>query len=293
MKKLPLIFLCFLIFILVVSAAFYLAFKQRDTVEKQTFLMDAPIRIKVTGPNPSQLVDQALSRLFHFSELFNKFDKNSELSKLNRQAGEKPVRLSPELLAIIVESKKMNRLTYGEFDVTLGYNADLRISPLKREVYLKRKGVEVDLGGIAKGFAAAVIRDELIKSGAEKGIIDMHSTIAVFGNKKWKIGIQHPREEKKLLGLIELSDGQSLATSGDYERGKHIINPIKKQPATACQSVTIIGNNATATDALSTAVFAMGPKRGLKLIESLGGIEGLIVDDKGALIKSSGFKFVE
>ena len=120
-------------------------------------------------------------------------------------------------------------------------------------------------------------------------MIDMRSTIAVFGPKVWEIGVQHPRQPSVLLGKVKLSGNQSLATSGDYERGQHIIDPSTQAPATRCQSVTIIGSNAAETDALATAVFVLGPDQGLQLIEYLPGFEALIIDRDGQQVKTEGF----
>ena len=124
-------------------------------------------------------------------------------------------------------------------------------------------------------------------------MIDMRSSIAVFGDKTWKIGVQHPRDSTALLGVVELTHGQSLATSGDYERGQHILDPRTGEPADKCQGVTVIGQNAAIADALATAVFVLGPRQGLRLVELLPEIEALIVDREGKIIQSSGFELIE
>ncbi|MFH1683474.1 MAG: FAD:protein FMN transferase, partial [Candidatus Margulisiibacteriota bacterium] len=92
-----------------------------------------------------------------------------------------------------------------------------------------------------------------------------------------------------LLGTIELKDGQSLATSGDYERGKHIIDPRTGRPANLCQSVTVIGKNAAETDALSTAIFVLGPEEGMKLVRKLD-VKAVIVSKNGIIYDNFGFK---
>ncbi|MEE8637750.1 MAG: FAD:protein FMN transferase, partial [Candidatus Margulisiibacteriota bacterium] len=200
--------------------------------------------------------------------LFSKFNPQSEIYELN--SGKK-IRLSSDTSRILKEAKRLSKLTHGAFDVTLG-----------------QAGGEIDLGAIAKGYAVESARKVLLKKGAESGMINLRSSIAVFGPKTRKVGIQHPRDRDRLIGIVELKNGQSLATSGDYERGKHVIDPRTGKPAQDCQGVTVIGKNAAETDALSTAVFVLGPKSGMKLVESLHEIEALIIDRNGKIISSSG-----
>ncbi len=100
-----------------------------------------------------------------------------------------------------------------------------------------------------------------------------------------------------MVGIVALAPGQALSTSGDYERyiemnGKrynHIIDPKTGYPADSCRSVTVITDDATVADALSTAAFVMGPVKGLKALASRGGTEGLIIDSEGKLHETPGF----
>ncbi len=111
------------------------------------------------------------------------------------------------------------------------------------------------------------------------------------------IGIQDPRDSNRLLGEIHFNEG-AVATSGDYERFfikdgvryHHILDPATGYPAKRSRSVTIAAENPTLADALSTSVFVMGAVSGMELIESLDGVEGLIVDSDGRILKSSGFE---
>lgn len=231
--------------------------------------MGTPVRVKIKGPNASRLAKLAIEEIKRLDKLFSKFNPQSEVYQLNSG---KEVQLSSDTSRILKQAKGFSKLTRGAFDITLG-----------------RSDAKIDLGAIAKGYAVESARSLLLKKGAKSGMIDMRSSISVFGPKTWKVGIQHPRDKEKLIGTIELKHGQSLATSGDYERSKHIIDPRTGKPASGCQSVTLIGKDATETDALSTAVFVLGPVGGMKLIESLSEIEALIIDRNGKIIKSSGF----
>jgi len=256
-----------LIILLLIVFAFIRSYpKFGSSAEKNAYVMGTPVRVKVTGANAGRLGDLGIEEIRRLDQLFSTFKPQSEISRLN--AGEK-IKLSLDASKILEQSARIKKSTDGAFDV-------------------KYSG-KIDLGAIGKGYAVESSRQLLMKLGAKSAIIDMRSSIAVMGPKTWKIGIQHPRKKNKLLGVTELSDGQSLATSGDYERGLHIIDPRIHEPAETCWSVTIVGTNATETDALSTAVYVLGAKKGLALIESLPGIEGLIIVGEKKIVKSSGF----
>ncbi len=177
------------------------------------------------------------------------------------------------------------------------------LNDAKKTVFLKEPGMSMGLGGIAKGYAvdsaislvdAMGIKNIIIKAG---GDMRVQGTV---GGKLWSIGIRHPRSKDKLLASLPLKD-ISISTSGDYEHFfikdrvlyHHIIDPRTGFPARGCRSVTIIGPDTMTTDALSTAVFVLGPKKGMDLVESLRGIETIIVDSDGVLHTSSGVRGLE
>lgn len=257
--------------------------------ERSAYLMGTTVRVKVLGVNSPELAQLGLERLEQLDALFSKFRTSSEVELINRFAGKVPVAVSPDTFACISQAAALNQLTNGAFDITLGRPWALRLDGKNEKVFLSDKEASLDLGGIGKGYAAEAVRRLLLKSGAKSGMIDMRSTIAVFGPRTWSIGIQHPREKGRLLGSVTLKNGQSLATSGDYERGQHIIDPLTRQAAALCQSVTVIGENAAEADALATAICVMGPEQGLQLIESLPNKEVLIIDEQGNVTRSSGF----
>ena len=157
----------------------------------------------------------------------------------------------------------------------------------------------LNLGGVAKGYIVKKAFEALEKEGVERAIIRAGGDMAVFGadaDTPFIIGIQHPRK-KKLLGEAHVYDG-AVSTSGDYERffmkeGKryhHILDPKTGWPAKGTRSVTIIAKDHTLADGLSTAVFVLGPEKGMALVESLESVEGVIVDENGVVTRSSGFK---
>jgi thiamine biosynthesis lipoprotein len=126
-----------------------------------------------------------------------------------------------------------------------------------------------------------------------------HASISAGGDSRiigdrlgqpWSVGIQHPRQEDQMSAVLPLVD-TAVSTSGDYERYfekdgvryHHILDPDTGRSATGSWSVTILGPEATLTDALSTSVFVLGPERGLALIDQLPGIDAIIIDPNGDL----------
>ena len=163
-----------------------------------------------------------------------------------------------------------------------------------------KKGMKLDLGGIAAGYAVDKGIDAIKKCGINNALINAGGDIRVTGeseNSKWKIGILHPREENKLINTLTLKD-ISVTTSGDYRKyfvsgGKryhHILNPNTGLPTEGVQSVTIIAPLAVDSDALATTVFVLGKNKGMELIEKLKDVEGIIIDSDGLAIYSSGAK---
>jgi thiamine biosynthesis lipoprotein len=167
-------------------------------------------------------------------------------------------------------------------------------------VELKRKGMRIDLGGIAKGYAVDRAYELLRSMGYRNMIVNAGGDMRVGGRKQkgpWVIGIQDPRDRSRILATLDAGD-VSIATSGDYERYfevdgiryHHLLNPFAGFPARQCRSVTILAKDALSADALATAVFVMGPQEGERFIEAMEGVEGLIVSADGEIIVSEGLK---
>ena len=157
-----------------------------------------------------------------------------------------------------------------------------------KTVFFKNTGTQIDLGGIGKGYAVDMAARVLKQNGIKSALINFSGNIYTFGvppgRESWIIGLQHPRESEGLLGTFEIKD-KAVSTSGDYEKfftieGKrysHIIDPRTGSPVKSIVSVTIVTDNATRADALSTGVFVLGQEKGMALIEKLPDVEGIII----------------
>lgn len=155
-------------------------------------------------------------------------------------------------------------------------------------------GMKIDLGGIAKGYAVDRAIEVLKQRGIDKALVNLGGNIFALGSSRrglWQVGLQHPTIKERIWATIEL-DNEAVATSGNYERffdfrGKrygHIINPGTGRLVDNVLSVTIIAKTALQADGLSTAVFVLGAEAGMELIESIEGVEGVLItkDGKGS-----------
>ena len=307
------------------------AYADEGGFKKSKKLMGTEMEITVVSADEKaahKVIDAAFAEIRRIEELMSTYIPESQISKINSAAGKKAVKVDHELLRLIKRAVEYAEMTEGGFNIAVGpliklwrvseggnipkkdeikktheiidYR-DIVINEKKETVFLKKNGMAIDLGGIAKGYASDRAEIVLKKNGIVSGIVAVAGDINAFGKKedgnKWRVGIQHPRKKGKFIGIIELED-EAVSTSGDYERffirdGKryhHIIDPKTGEPAGKCQSVTIIAKEATATDALSTGIFVMGPEKGMELIERLPDVEGIIIDAKGNMAVSSGLK---
>lgn len=169
-------------------------------------------------------------------------------------------------------------------------------------VFIDQAGTKISLGGIAKGYAVDKAAKVLDDAGLTAFYVQAGGDLFARGKKPdgnaWQAGIRDPRgPDGSYFAMIDLSD-HAFSTAGDYERsyivdGKryhHIIDPHTGYPATASRSVTIFANTAYQADAIDDAVFILGPKKGLELVESIDGMAAVIVDDKNNLWVSDRLK---
>lgn len=253
---------------------------------------------------------------------------DSELSRVNVEAGHRPVQVSHETLELVIRSLDMAQLTRGGLNIALGPAVDawsvterqripdddelqqlkalvdwrsIQVDPVARTIFLPREGMRIDIGGIGKGYAADRVAEEMKRAGAVAGVVALSGDIKTFGalpeRNGFPVGIRHPREEGAVIAIVELKD-EAISTAGDYERFferdgvryHHILDPQTLQPARSCQSVTIIAKEGVVADGLDTGIFVLGPVAGMLVVESLPGVEAVIVDNQGEMTVSSGLR---
>lgn len=297
--------------------------------KKTSVLMGTDIELTVSDLNESRVntaFDAALHEIDRIENEMSEWKDGTPLSIINQKAGKEAVPVPEELFNVLHAAQKISELSEGAFDISwasmrgvwnfskgmehvpsaedvreklplINYK-DIELDGIRKTVFLKRPGMAIGLGAIAKGYAVDRAMQALVNSGIKNAIVKAGGDMRVQGTddgRPWEIGIQHPRNREKLLGKLTLSN-ISISTSGDYERFfikdsilyHHIMNPKTGYPARGCQSVTILAPDTMTSDALSTAVFVLGPEKGMQLIKSLPGIEGIIVDSNGGVLYSPG-----
>jgi thiamine biosynthesis lipoprotein len=264
--------------------------------------------------------ERALSEVDRLETLLSEWLPDSDISRVNHAAGVAPVAVGPELLECVRVSLEVARWSQGAFDISWAGlrglwdfgpdSAHVPPSPAELKaklplwnyrnivldaahgtVFLKKRGMQIGLGGVAKGYALDAAGALLQQAGFPNFLIYAGGQVLVHGKKgdrSWRVGIQHPREPRH-FAFVEIEDG-SLATSGDYEHtwvheGRtyhHILDPKTGYPSTRTSSVTLIASTGLWADAIDTAVFIMGPERGLKALRAAPGgpFEAAVVDPR-------------
>lgn len=264
----------------------------------------------------------------YLDRLLSVWHPDSDISRLNAAAGQEPVRVNAITIDILQTARSVSEQTGGKFDATFGALSglwkfdhdqddsipsrdevsrrlpfvdyrDLEIDAAAGTARLRRAGMRAHLGGIGKGYAvdraAAMLRshriaDFMIQAGGDLYVGGQR------GDRSWRGAIKDPRADR-IFAALDLKD-ETLSTSGDYERffireGRryhHILDPSTGEPARGSRSVTIVTGRAVMADALSTGVFVLGPEAGMRLIEQLPDVEGVIVDADNRVLISAGLR---
>ncbi len=306
---------------------FFIARNKSDeikTVKRTQILLGTVVEIQVRDADEQKANDaitKAFAEIKRIDDLFTTYNEESAVWKINNSA-DTLLKIDEEIYSLLELCDSVTKISDGCFDVSLdnltrawGFYTDNPHLPTKPAIdsalmksgwknvmligdntIIKKKNVGLNFGAIAKGYAVDKAVNILRTSGIKSALVNAGGEIKVIGND-WKIGIQHPRDEKDIIAVVKL-ENNSVATSGDYEqffevngiRYHHILDPESGYPAKGLQSVTIINQSNTFADALATAVFVMGKDKGMMLIENLNDTEAMIIDDKGKIFYSSGFK---
>lgn len=291
-------------------------------ISQTEIFMGTPISITLYDGGNQKILDKVFEKIVEIEDLVSINKENTEITKLNESAGVEKVKLSNLSYDILKKGIEYSKLSNGSYDITIGplvklwsiglegakvpskdeinetigyidYN-NIEINDYTKEAFLTKEGMEVDLGSIAKGYAADEVVKILKQEGIRSAIIDLGGNIYALGSKNsdnnWKVGIQDPFSDRgKVIGAVEVFD-KTVVTSGIYERFieeygvryHHILNPKTGYPyETDIAGVSIIADNSIDADALSTLTFTKGVKEGLKFVENLDNVDAIfITNDK-------------
>jgi len=316
-----------------IVALLFFAGCARAEPSRAEFVMGTVCSVTLYDQAKTQVYRDIFSRLREIEDRMSANLPDTDLARVNATAGITPVQVHDDVFEVIERALYYAEISSGAFDLTVGPLVSLwgiggddprvptqaeidAVLPLvnwrdveldreRRSVFLRQPGMALDLGGIAKGYAAdeavAIIR----KARLQRAIIDLGGNIITFGvrqdGRPWRVGIQNPLDNRgAYIGIVEVRD-RTVVTSGVYERNfeadgvlyHHIFSPFDGYPAASgLLSVTIIADLSIDADALSTAVFVMGYERGISLLESLDGVEGIFVFEDMSVRKTDGADFV-
>ncbi len=297
----------------------------REGLQKQTsFMMDTYVTIYAGGPEETAIraIDLALDRMQELDGKLNPRNSRSPLYAFNHQG----VPISdPEVYEVVRAALRFSRESNGAFDITIfplselwGFTGESPRRPHEEEIKacLRSVGyqhllltagelqkdqetVRIDLGGIAKGYAVAEAVKVLRAEGITSALVDAGGDVYALGRRDgrlWKVGVQAPRGED-LLGYLEVED-LAVMGSGDYERffteeGQryhHILDPQTGFPAQGLAGITVISRDPMLADGWATALFVMGPEKGLQMANKIDEVEAIMVTTSGELLYSSGLE---
>ncbi|MCG8345202.1 MAG: FAD:protein FMN transferase [Chlorobiales bacterium] len=269
--------------------------------------------------------DAAFQEIAELESELSEWQPASPVSEINRYAGEKRIQVPDAVVTVTEKALEIAKLTGGAFDVTFKpigrlWNVKERTSPppadsikrvlrlvdykqieldtLRNTLFLRKTGMEIGFGGIAKGYAAFRAGKVLEQHDINNYIINAGGDLYVKGKKgdrRWTSGIQNPeKEQQKTLLAFSILKACGIATSGDYEsyfihegtRYHHIIDLATGYPARGVKSVTVFSEDPAKADAYATAFFILGHEKALRIVEQDPSLAFILIDDKDTMLRS-------
>ena len=259
---------------------------------------------------------------------FSRYRERSVVTEINRHSGRTPVAVDAETAFLVGAALDLAGLTAGRFDPTVGvlrrawdFSSERVPSPGEIEtilplvdadavsrrdgtVFLRQAGMEIDLGGVGKEYAADRAAGLLREEGVGAAVVNFAGDVRTIGfrgdGRPWKIGVLDPRDPRRCRFAVRTPGDVGVATSGDYERSfskdgvryHHILDARTGWPSRGIASATVIAPTAFRAGQLSTASFLLGAEAGLALLEETPGAEGALITDEGAVLATKGMRFL-
>lgn len=300
-----------------------------EPLRRTEFMLGTAITLSLYDHQSEALLDEAFELIASLEDTLSINKSGTLIDEINDHSGLSPIQADANTFDVVEKGLSYGELTDGSFDITVGplvnlwhigfpdaqVPTDAQITsklPLidyknvvldskQQTIYLEQPGMQIDLGGIGKGYAADRVATLFREKGVAHALIDLGGNIFALGNKPngdlWKIGIQNPLSTRgESIGHVSVQD-KSIVTSGIYERfieedGKkyhHILNPATGYPfENEIAGVTIISDTSIDGDALSTSVFSKGIEAGLEFVNTLEGIDAIFVSKDNHIYLSAG-----
>lgn len=287
-----------------------------ETNERNIFAMDTFMTLKAYGENSEKALVDAEKEILRLESLFNINDENSDIYKINKNAGNK-VKVSSDTIKMINQVNEISNITNQAIDITVfpivkewGFttnnykipddeklnellkNVDYRKITIEKDYITIPENYSIDVGAVAKGYTSDKIIDIFKKNGIKSAIVNLGGNVHTVGLKengdKWKVAIKNPIDTSNNICVVEI-ENKCVITSGNYERyfvgkdGKkywHIIDTKTGKPASnGIISATVIGDNGTICDSLSTATFVMGTEKALEFAKENADLDFIFVTE--------------
>jgi thiamine biosynthesis lipoprotein len=315
-------------FVLAVTLLFACAGSARaEWYAREEAIMGTRIAVELAAGDAAaaeKAIDAVIAEMHRIDVLMSVYKPDSQVSRVNRDAAAGPVKVDPELAALVARALEFSEMSGGAFDITyasVGYLYDYRAHKHPSDsqiaaalpginwrhvvvdlpastIRFTRPGVRIDLGGIAKGYAVDTSIAILQTLGITHATVTAGGDSRIIGDRDgrpWIVGIRHPDDKDRVIARIPLEDA-AISTSGDYERYfdeggvryHHIIDPKTGKSPHGVRSVTIIAPTSTLAEGLTKSVFIMGPERGLALVEGKTDCDAVVVTAEGKVVYSKG-----
>jgi thiamine biosynthesis lipoprotein len=303
---------------------------EKPEVIKNSYALGTIINLRAYGNKAEKAIDEAIEKLNDIDDKMSAFKEESEISKINFKAGTSLEEIvSKDTYFVVKNAVEYSEILEGTFDPTIrplvklwsigtkeeiipeklqieetrklvNYK-DVLLNENKNSIMLKQKKQALDVGGIAKGFAADEVRDIFYKHNVKSALIDLGGNIFALGSKEdgspWRVGIQNPFKPRgEYVGILSVKN-KSVVTSGNYEkyfmkdgqRFHHIIDPKTGYPSQSkIISATIISDNSIDGDGLSTGIYILGIDKAMKIMETIAGVEAIFITEDKKIYKTSG-----
>ncbi|MCL2793301.1 MAG: FAD:protein FMN transferase [Spirochaetaceae bacterium] len=318
-----------IVFSFIAILIFFTGCSRREQRSVRSWQLGTLVELSVFEGGGSNILRDAVMLISAYEDKLSRTQELSEISMINRNAGISPVKVSDDTFYIISKSLYYSELSNGFFDITIGPLVSLwgigtaearvpsveeinnaislidyrkvRLTPSENLVFLEEKGMEIDLGGIAKGFIADKVFEFFIEAGVKSAIINLGGDIRLLGRRPegrpFRVGIQNPFAGMgEYLGIYH-GENISIVASGVYERFfeedgvryHHIFNPNTGFPAdNDIMGLSVITAQTADADAVSTFLFMLGARGALEVAERLRGVEVIIITEDKRILLSSG-----
>jgi len=302
--------------------------KVQDTLEKTFFALGTANTIMLNQCGNLEIIEKAVQRVYDIDDSMSAYKYDSDVSKISRMAGLGMQVVHKDTFDLIKKAVEFGALSNGAFDITMrpmielwGVNKkenyipsnfeiqetlklvnykDILLDENNCSVALKNPGQSIDLGGIAKGYAADEVKRILLENGITSAIINLGGNVVTIGEKlpgqEWTVGIQNPLSPTgEYLGVLSATN-KTIVTSGSNEqffikdgvRYHHILDPRTGSPAQSeLLSATAICSSSTDADAITTAIFILGPEESIELLRQLE-VESIFVTKELSIMVSNG-----